>query len=491
MTTPHDHPFPVAGPERLAPMREALQRAGYDEPAVLRLLGAARLPSFRQLRRQASLYLWRTRGGGPLDTLVRLFLLGEAVPVEAARPALAPAAPEEWEAVGLLRLDGDALRADFELTPFEGLLLAADWEGRGWDEVMGVAPTTRLLAQFTVRRRVGRALDLGTGCGALALLLSRHSGAVVASDRNPRAVALARFNAALNGVAGIDFREGDLFGPVGGEAFDLIVCNPPFVIGPARDRLHTNSGLPSDEISRAVVRGAPAHLAPGGLCQMVGNWACVASQDWRQRLAGWCEDGGCDAWVLHLPPEAAGEYVARRIEDAGIGPEEAGRRFDEWMTSFQAEGVEAVGFGVVTLRRTGAAPWFHCDAVPEAVGPCGEAVAEGLARLGFLEAHRDDRALLNCRLRRAAGLLWEVKEEASADGWSLADSLVRPATGLAFRLPLSADVVGWLGRCRGDRRLADQLRELAAAAKRPAEAIAPEFLKMVRRMVAAGLLVPA
>ena len=76
------------------------------------------------------------------------------------------------------------------------------------------------------------ARSIGPGCGIQALLAAKHSERVVATDVNPRALAFAAFNAALNGIDKIEFRLGDGFAPVEGESFDLIVSNPPYVISP-------------------------------------------------------------------------------------------------------------------------------------------------------------------------------------------------------------------------------------------------------------------
>ena len=66
----------------------------------------------------------------------------------------------------------------------------------GADHVLGISPASTSLAQLTLREPVGAALDLGTGCGVQALHLAAHSGTVVATDVNERALRLTRFNAA-------------------------------------------------------------------------------------------------------------------------------------------------------------------------------------------------------------------------------------------------------------------------------------------------------
>ena len=103
------------------------------------------------------------------------------------------------------------------------------------DFVLGVSSASSTLAQLTVRAPVARALDLGTGCGVQSLHLARHAGQVVATDLNPRALALAEMTAMINSVE-IDLRQGNLYEPVAGERFDLITSNPPYVMSPPSAR---------------------------------------------------------------------------------------------------------------------------------------------------------------------------------------------------------------------------------------------------------------
>jgi release factor glutamine methyltransferase len=75
-------------------------------------------------------------------------------------------------------------------------------------------------------------LDVGTGTGVIALSLAMEGsfGRIVATDLSAPALALARENAEVNGIAEVEFREGDLFRALGeGERFDIIVSNPPYV----------------------------------------------------------------------------------------------------------------------------------------------------------------------------------------------------------------------------------------------------------------------
>lgn len=106
-------------------------------------------------------------------------------------------------------------------------------------------------------------LDMGTGSGVGALFAARHARRVVAVDINASAVRCARINALLNRAEGtVDVRHGDLFDPVAGERFDLILFNPPFKTGEARndrDRAWRANGL-----GERFAEGLDRHLKPGG-----------------------------------------------------------------------------------------------------------------------------------------------------------------------------------------------------------------------------------
>nr|WP_202458987.1 HemK2/MTQ2 family protein methyltransferase [Streptomyces sp. SID5464] len=118
-------------------------------------------------------------------------------------------------------------------------------------------------------------LDVGTGTGALALEAARRGLRVTAVDVSRRAVWAARLNAVRAGLP-VRIRHGNLFDPVRGESFDLILANPPYV--PAPD----GSGRPPHGAARAwdagddgrlvvdrICREAPDLLRPGGVLLLV------------------------------------------------------------------------------------------------------------------------------------------------------------------------------------------------------------------------------
>lgn len=108
-----------------------------------------------------------------------------------------------------------------------------------------------------------RVLDLGTGSGIAALFAARAGAEVVATDINPEAIRCARINALLHGLeARIDIRHGDLFEPVRGERFDLVLCNPPYFPGPPRDTWE--NAWRSDDLLERFASGLGEVLLPAG-----------------------------------------------------------------------------------------------------------------------------------------------------------------------------------------------------------------------------------
>ncbi len=111
------------------------------------------------------------------------------------------------------------------------------------------------------------AFDVGTGTGVLAILLARRGARVVATDREPRAVACARENAARLGVADrVEVVLADLF-PAG--RADLVVFNPPWIPGEAHTPLERAVFDPGDDAVSRFLAGLADHLAPSGECWLV------------------------------------------------------------------------------------------------------------------------------------------------------------------------------------------------------------------------------
>jgi len=286
------------------------------------------------------------------------------------------------------------------------------------DHVLGIGQASITLANAIIREQAAKVMDLGTGCGIQALHAFSHSGSVTATDTNRRALALAAATARLNGQSW-DLRRGSLFEPVAGEQFDLIISNPPFVIGTGNQQyLYRDSGMAGDRMCESLVRSMPAHLRPGGTGQMLANWIVRAGTDWRERVGSWVAATGCDAWVVQREMADPAEYIALWLKDAGELGGRAAATAASWLDYFRAERVAGIGMGLVTLRRS---ERHDPDVVLDEITGAGEEVtgdeaAAFLARRTWLR-DTSDAELLGTVLALAPTAILESTALARPAGW--------------------------------------------------------------------------
>jgi release factor glutamine methyltransferase len=108
-----------------------------------------------------------------------------------------------------------------------------------------------------------RVLDLGCGAGLHAIVAAMLGARATATDIDSRCVEAARRSARESGVD-VETLEGDLWRPVLGRRFDLIIANPPQTPAPGPIRLDKWGGPDGLRVIEPVLVGARDHLAPGG-----------------------------------------------------------------------------------------------------------------------------------------------------------------------------------------------------------------------------------
>jgi hypothetical protein len=486
----------ILDPDFIRGMRDVLEKACFTKDGIPERLYASE--PLRITLKQMPRLLRLTAEGTPLDTLLRLFVFGVAVDINATEEALKPMSLQSWCEAGLLRCDDGEVASLVTLFPHNGFMLAYDRPMRlarsdmGPDFVPGPGSYSSILAYATIKRNVRSALDLGTGTGIQGMCCSKHSDRVVLTDINPRAVNLASFNVSLNGLENIEIREGNLFDAVRGETFDLITMNAPFAISPETRFIFRDGGMESDRFIQKVLREAPAFLAEDGYCQIAAQWAHIRGEDWKARIEGWLTGSGCDAWVINHETLRPDEYALFWISETdGAGTDAYRNRWEEWMAYFDNQGIEAVGSGIINMRRKTTGPNWFCvtEGVREIDGSAGEAIQRGFVLRDFLSRTSDD-ALLGTALRIAPDAVLQGSSRSNGKGWQIQGMTLRHTEGLRAVGNIDANAASLIGRFDGAVTLKQLIDEFAGHLGADPAGIQPSILAIVRALVENGFVLP-
>ncbi|MEV4413920.1 class I SAM-dependent methyltransferase [Catellatospora sp. NPDC049609] len=474
-------------------LRTALTGAGFTASGIAARLGPQASADAGRHDFRAALHV--TGSGDPLDTLIRLFICGQTEPEAAVAAALHPLTLAAARAAGLVELADGGLTAGVDLEPYGDWWVLSDLPAQPGrqlpaDHVLGVGGASTTLAGATVRRPVGAALDLGTGCGVQALHLSTHARTVTATDLSPRALRFAATTAALNGLSW-ELLQGDMLAPVEGRQFDLVVSNPPFVVGPGlATHVYRDSGRAGDGVCAELAGASPKLLSPGGTLQFLANWVHVRGEDWEDRVAGWFAGTGMDVWAIQREVSDPLDYVRLWLADAS--EKHDAQRAAQWLDWFAAHDVTAIGFGLVTARNSGKQdPSVVCEDLRQQVqAPLGERVAEWFARRDWLDT-RDEAQLLAARYRRADGL--QLRQEATMgdEGWMVDRQFLAMPEGLRWVEEIDPLILALVSGADGHATLADQISLLSAAHEAPQDALTQALLPVLDHLVERGLLIPA
>jgi len=449
---------PVVDPPAARAIGVALEGLGYTEEAVLELLGDEAYGTASDVPVHD-----RRLDTAPLATAIRLLFLELPVPPDAARAALGDEAVAALAATGFALVGDQLVAPRARIVPVHDLLLASDGFSHGADDPAGYVatytPTARLCSSLTPRPQVERALDIGTGNGIQALLASRHADHVVATDLNERAVAFTALNAALNGFDNVEARVGSLYEPVEGEEFGLIVCNAPFVVSPESRFVYRDGGLPADELSEQVVRGAANLLADEGYATLLVSWVSDDPDEPDGRPEDWVAESSCDTWILGLYESDPLDHAASWNSHLKHRPAEFAAALDEWTAYMAKLGIEWITEGAVLLhRRPGDTFLVRADRVDadelESAGPQIERVFAAHRKLARIVGVGDP--LLRLRMRLADDVRFEEELEAGDGTLATTDARIRLTEGAAFDLELDSELAGVLAALDGGT-LADAL----------------------------------
>jgi methylase of polypeptide subunit release factors len=501
--------LPEPDADRCAALAADLAAAGYHSEAVRTAWGPLADDAIARGLREPALRAIADRDDA-LAVLARTLMLGMPQPAASVDRALPRTGTAGLVRLGLARWEDDECVPTALLRPQS----FADERGAGqwWvasdldeaalggpiakDHVLGVGGASLTLAGLQLPTAAHRALDLGAGCGIQSLRARRDVDEVIATDISRRALRFTRLNALLNGVDDVDVREGSLFEPVAGEVFDRIVSNPPFVITPRVAGVpryeYRDGGMDGDDLVAAVVRGVGAHLAPGGVAQLLGNWESREGRAGLDRVRAWVEssDVPLDAWIVERESLDPLAYAQLWVRDGGTvpGTPEHARMLDAWLVDFEERGVTAVGFGYLLLRRpvSGVPTLARYEALSH---PVADGLGAHLA--AALAAHDRAAAMSNEALAAAVLAVAPDVTEARHHMPGEADPTVielRQGGGFARTLSVDPGLAALVGACDGDLALGVLIDAIAQLLDADAPRLRRELLPRVRDLLVTGIL---
>lgn len=472
----------------LVGLRRALEAQGFDAAFIGRTeqiapnqLDQIRLPAVR----------CRLRGQGDgAAILARLFAYSDRVSAEEAARVFPAELRDALLGAGLLVREGDGVRGAARLMPFEGVWILSDEMNAPGDPVMGPGATTLFLARAARVAPGSAVLDVGCGAGTLALhAAARGAGAVVGVDLAERAVRWSRLNARMNELAAT-FLQGDLFAPVEGRRFDLVVSQPPYVVstGGTEATTYLHGGRLGDELALRILGEAPAALAPGGRALVLFDAPVLEGASMEQRLREAIGDRGVGAFAVVAPglraemQAIAYSSVRHPALDAAYA-----ESVETYLAHLDAIGSERGLHVVVELHRPpdGAPVPTVIVEVPSLLR-WDAAAFEGL-EAGVGRAISSDQDLLSSAIAVAPGA-WLAQETALGGGGHRIK--LRFDRGRAAETDLSDAAAVLVEAVLGGGTVTDVVARFAQRAGARPEVVRPQVLRFIREGLVSGLLVP-
>ena len=422
--------------------------------------------------------------GPRLATLNRLFVHAEVVTVDEAAGVFTQPELDELIRSGLLHRDGNLVQSLLQAQCFQGLIFFSDFRfhEHAEDFVLPVGPSGTRMAAMTIRRPVRSALDLGCGCGLQSLHTAQHCTRVTAVDINPRAVAMTRLNADLNGVSNLEVLEGSYLQPVKGRRFDLILANLPYVLSPEKKLVYRNSS--EDFYLHQLIREIPTYLTDGGYAQLLSHWVHGRDEPFWEPLERTLEELEMDAWLIHagsLEPEMYVDWWLSQDRLLKKDKHNHARAKKVWLQWLLEQKIERIAQGDIILRRRPSGQNWVCSATVRG-GPLESPVGEQLVRLfearDFLAGLQDYEAFLETVL-----IPREMVIQRGDNGRDLQAVITQ---GYKFQVnlsPLTAEVILGLD---GSTRLRDAIQRTGRGVDDD-----PGFLLEIQALVGQGMLVPA
>lgn len=493
----NEMPLRIGDKADFARVAHCLKAAGFNETEVCRALKIERLSTLGEVKNESAQL---KEVPELLALFIRLFLLMDLMPRAEVERLLNQGTLDAFLALDLIRIGEygkDQYYTPIFLYPVVGLLIVSDRHTSPDlspytppDVVFpaifaGTLQFLRLIPQSVT----GDVLDLCSGSGVAAILLSRHARRTVASDITERAAHFARFNAMLNDCPNLETRCGDLFAAVEGETFDRITAHPPYMPAPRAKVLWRDGGDTGEFLLRRIIEGLPQFLRPGGTACTVSLGLDTEEAPFEVRARKWLgEANGEFDIIFGLIHKRTTREILEGLSrpNTGLGKED----IKKLAAAFEREKTSKLVYGALVLHRRrdqSAEPWTtRVQIGEETEGADFEWAFKWHQRRlqpNFLEELAEARPRLAPRMRVQVTHVVHEGELVPADFVFESDKPFLSATRF------DGDVVGLVMQFNGQITPAELYAKARADSSIPDQVSREDFVKMVATVLDYGYLV--
>jgi carbamoyltransferase len=347
-------------PEHFAHVRGALEAAAYTEETFLRVFEIEQMSDVGGIDLSSVDF---SSAPEQFRLFCRLFLGQKSRPRCELDNLLEPDQLDAFFSLGLLGhydTDSGAVYARVLLYPVAGFFIVSDRHTNP-DGSEFIPPadivfpaiyggTLRFL-RLLVKSSAKQSLDVGSGTGIGAFVLSRCSKVAVASDLTQRATDFAAFNRALNGLANVEVIRGDVYSGVTNRRFDRIVAHPPYVPSLDNTTIWRDGGITGEALTRRIIEGMPEHLNIDGIGCVLTLGVDTREGPFEERARKWLKESADDFDIIfaytneRTPDEVVSDLRERYGETHEVEQLRALRR------AFDEAAITRMPHGALVLRR--------------------------------------------------------------------------------------------------------------------------------------------
>ena len=397
---------------------------------------------------------------------------------------------------GLAFADGVLVRPMVLVTPMLQQYVVSDLHPNNTKYADQYVPTLSQpamhLLSFAITDPGQKVLDLCGGCGPHAIFAGQFSESVTSTDSNPRAKQFVDFNSALNGIENIQAVTGDLFAAIPADKYNLILCNPPFVISPSTTDGFRDNKFELDHLLYKILCEAPRHLEEGGFFQTTCEWVQIRGEEWTERLKNWLKDNGCDAWIIEANCQAPESYASNRLKETSPDQSADSEALDQYIKYFNNKSVEAIRGGLIFLRRRAGANWQVISTLQKKpTRSLSSEIKQGFQTHDLLYSDVNDQTLLGAKLCVPEGLQLYASSSWDTNQWALDTMTIENACGLYSKVSIDETMQTLISSFNGAAPVQRVLESFALTMEIPVEMATTQGLAFVRSLLEEGLLKPS